>query len=149
MRFSSTVRQLAVALLLAAVVATGGMLGAATSAAAASPATSTFDFSNDHISHFHATLRFRNANSFTLTGVKLEHLACDHRTAYADVFDQNGQLFAYRNSTDCLNTATFPDRILTDGAGVRYVQIRLRDCGSGLFNGCSSSAWSLRHYNPF
>jgi hypothetical protein len=149
MRFSSTVRQLAVTLLLAAVVAAGGMFGAATSASAASPAVSTFDFSNDHISHFHATLHFRNANSFTLTGVTLTHLACDHRSAFADVFDQNSQMFAYRNSTDCLNTDSFPDRILTDGAGVHFVQIRLRDCGSTPFNGCSSSSFSLRHFNPF
>ena len=125
-------------------------LAAETSApAAAAPAVSTFDFYNDHISHFHATLRFVNRNEFVITNVTLTHLACDHRTAYADVFDQNGQMYAYRNSTDCLNATRPPDRIFTDGAGVRYVQIRLRDCGSGLFNGCSSSAWSLRHYNPF
>src|SRR5690348_7411798 len=145
MRFLSTFRHLSAALIIAAVVAVGGTVGAASSAAAASPVTSTFDFSNDHISHFHATLKFRNHTSFTLTGVRLQHLACDHRTAFADVFDQNGQLGRFSNSTDCQNTTSPPDRIFSDLGGIRWVQIRLRDCGSGLFNGCSSSWWSLKH----
>jgi len=99
MRSRFIVRHLAVALFAAAAVATGGVLGgAATPALAASPATSTFDLSNDHISHFHAQLRFVNANQFVLSSVTLTHLACDHRTAYADVFDQNGQMYAYHNS---------------------------------------------------
>ena len=52
-------------------------LAAETSApAAAAPAVSTFDFYNDHISHFHATLRFVNRNEFVITNVTLTHLAC-------------------------------------------------------------------------
>jgi hypothetical protein len=138
-----------VSALLMTVVSANASTDAGAPAVPAQPRVSTFDFQNDHISHFHATLRFVNRNEFVITNITLTHLACDHRAAYADVFDQNGQQGRFVNSTDCLNTTRPPDRILTDGGGVRYVQIRLRDCGSTPLNGCSSSAWSLRHYNPF
>jgi hypothetical protein len=58
-------------------------------------------------------------------------------------------LHTFQNSTNCLNTTSYQPIILSDGAGVRFVQVRMRDCGSGLFNGCSSQTLSLKHTNPF
>ncbi len=138
-------RRLALVLTVAAVLVTGSALAAPKSASAAT-VNSTFNFSNDSIASFYAKLHYSTKWDFTLTDVHVRDLSCDSRSVYADVFDQNGQLGRFVNSSGCGSDAYWNYTAWHDGGGVRYVQIRLRACNTF---GCSSSAWSLKHYNPY
>lgn len=123
---------------------------AATTAAtpAASPVDSNFSFCNSNIACFKAKLHFAGHKSFTLSSIQLENKLCDNRSAYADVYDQNGYMYEFRNSS-CNTTKDFSSVNLNDSGGVHYVYIALYQCNLNIITGCSSNKNSTWHYNPY
>lgn len=94
----------------------------------------------------HATLHYVSRTQFQLQGTQLVDSLCDNRSVYADVYAQHGFLLEFGNSLGCHRAADFRTVTVTDSGGVSYVQIALYACN---FWGCSSTAWSVNHTNPY
>jgi len=117
-------------------------------APAASPVNSDFSFCNSNIACFAAELHYAGHKSFTLSSIQLENSLCDNRSAFADVYDQNGFMHEFENSS-CNTTKDFSSANLNDPDGVHYVYIRLYQCNLNIITGCSSVKNSQKHYNPY
>jgi hypothetical protein len=118
----------------------------ASAAPAGNAVNSLFEFCNSNIACFDATLHYVSRTEFQLQGAQLIDSLCDNRSVYADVYDQNGFLGEFSNSMGCHTVADFPIETISDGNGVTYVQLDLYACN---FWGCSSVAWSLKHWSPY
>lgn len=147
-------------------IGVAGVLTASAATATASQAAVTksqpgFNFcnntgpNNSPIACFQASITFHNADSFTLSNIKLEDKACDQRSVFALVawqngFVQNGVIdglpYTYENAGGCGTTLDLGSQSYSSSGGVTFVQIALFAAN---VNGHSTVVPSRKRINPF
>lgn len=99
--------------------------------------------------HLTAYDKFLSLHKAEFTDVYLQHVACDNRSVYADIYDSSGWTgYYFYTSLPCGNTAYFagPDYVTDSYYVMKAIWVRLYDCNS---TSCSNYTDSNHHANCY
>lgn len=80
------------------------------------------------VASWNVNFQFRSKYEVEMNGAALRDVACDGRSVFADLNDNNGFQAEYRNSLGCNHTATYADAYFYDNDYMKWIYFRIHAC---------------------